>query len=163
MYTHPVCRTASIGEKQYSFSTLIKDNEEDSVAAVMELDGTSFPDYRDNEDEVEIINRDGRMKGNSKKSKRKNAFGSKVKSEKHHERLTQAQETNSDDGSVVDVLCLYTKEALEAKCESLNGKDCSKRYSAFINNMNYECQFAANQAVSTRGLIHYTNAFDNIL
>ena len=115
----------------------------------MELDVNSFPDDRDRR----------RMKGNSTKNQSNNAKNT----ERHYQRLIQAQQFNPDDGSVVDVLCLYTKQALEAKCESLNGKNCSKRYSDFIKNMNDECQFAANQAVSTEGKTHIPNKFDDAL
>ncbi len=162
-------RTASIGGKQYTFSTLIEDDESDnSVATVMELDLTSALEDRDDDE-------GGKQDGGSENFPHKHRImkqssGGKERHEEVHERninmnsgetsLSQSSNkqiskgkrytrelSNYDDGSVIDVLCLYTRQALESRCKALKGKDCSDKYSNYINTMNDKCQFAVHQAV----------------
>lgn len=54
-----------------------------------------------------------------------------------------------DDGNTIDVLCLYTVEALQSRCIALKGKDCylPKKYLEYVDSMNKKCEFAIHQTV----------------
>ena len=76
--------------------------------------------------------------------------------------------SNDDDGSVIDILCLYTREALEARCEALGGRKCTENYSQYKDIMNDKCQFAVHQTVSKMNAhvsaysVHIRKLFDLI-
>lgn len=63
------------------------------------------------------------------------------------------QNAHLDSGDVIDILCVYTRQALEGLCERLGGHRCYREYTNYISRMNDECQLAVGQTVSTQTTI----------
>ena len=129
-------RMAMVGGKTYNFMTSFVDttfrHKKDGavVASIRELDNVSFPDETDHQ--------------NNRSLKRVNINTENQKSIKRRE-----VQTTFDDGSVVDILCLYTRQALEELCNYSKEKKCHKKYLKFVSAMNTKCQLAVDQTVSS--------------
>jgi hypothetical protein len=110
---------ATIREKTYSIMTSF-----DGDIIIHEIDVQAFPN------EVEEISQDNRERQVIDRKLYDNNF-------------------HVDDGDVIDILCLYTREALVGLCYSMNGRDCDIKYLRYGNAMEDKCQFAVHQTVSS--------------
>jgi hypothetical protein len=100
------------------------------VAIVHELDIASFPSEKDTGNDVEYYDRETQIvdKGN-------------------HRKVQSETIGSGDDGSTIDILCLYTRQALQSLCEGLNGKNCDRQYLDYKASMNLQCRMAVDQTV----------------
>ena len=121
---------ATINGTQFSFTTSPSSNDNDKgdiIASVQQLDLTTLP-----KEASETENR-------------------RLRTDMKNETLIERRNTPStffDDGSVVDLLCVYTRQALEALCEESGGKKCDRNYPDYRGHMDLKCQLAVDQTVS---------------
>lgn len=64
----------------------------------------------------------------------------------HIERNTAA--TGRDDGSVIDIMCMYTREALVELCNEMKGNNCGQKYVDYASKMKQRCELGVDQTVS---------------
>ena len=62
-----------------------------------------------------------------------------------------------DDGSVIDLLCLYTRQALITLCIDLKGNKCDEKYLYYENNMNLKCKMGVDQTVNAFDILNHQN------
>lgn len=113
---------AVISGKVYSIVT-----ESDGIVVVQEVDVTNLPNEADEGHE---------------------------EAEEHpsFDRNLAQQSSFQDSGETIDILCLYTRQALIGMCEMMQGRNCVSRYTNYIPAMNDRCQFAVHQTVSSKVL-----------
>ncbi len=131
--------TLIIGDQYYDFMTLI-----DRVVMVQQLDVASMPSATD---EIEggdrtLLRLDSHIENhNHQKEVLMRDIATKASS-------SERNEQSSTDKTEIDILCLYTRSALEALCNELRGKNCDKKYNDYVGKMNDKCDHSVSLTVS---------------
>ena len=145
------CRTASVSGKVYNFHTLVVGDDDDDdgdnvdsantvIAIVYEISLASLPSETETDDEHQRYD---------------DARGDRQLEATSHEVLisTERQMQGSANGeSIIDLLCMYTREALETLCAEMKGKNCNTNYTKYISSMKQKCEMAVDQTVSVARL-----------
>ncbi len=128
-----------VGQRFFAFESML-DLTSSTIALLEEVDDSNMP--------IELGDDENSREGESQRSlqvkrlrSRDQAINVEISNSKNVDRQL-------DSGDTIDVLCLYTRQALIERCQaSPNGKDCSNNYSNYIASMNEKCQFAVHQTV----------------
>ena len=122
------------------------------IASVKELDRALFPNETDNDDNDTTTTTTTTTNhhhyhhddNGDPESNENNA----ANRQRQMQSLTTSSSGNSDDGSEIDILCLYTRQALESLCEDSNGRKCEQNYMNYEVHMKQRCQLGIDQTVS---------------
>ena len=136
-----------IGEKKYDFECLLDESDSSEVAMFNEFDYSYLPIEQD-EDEVEEDEKE--LHSSMRRSLRaqgRTSLNKQLEAPLSYE-ARDLQQTNGEDR--IDIMCLYTVQALKSRCQSSGGKNCSesKDYLKYVDSMNEKCQLAVQQTVS---------------
>jgi hypothetical protein len=115
---------ATISGIVYSFMTT-----PDGIILVDEVDVGSLPHESPHEKDVSNAQRDD---------------------EKHQDinRYLSDESLSMDSGETIDILCLYTRQALVGLCNDSQGHGCDDNYLDYRDEMDDKCQFLVHQTVS---------------
>ena len=139
-------RNAMIRSKSFTFETLLDASYSPKVALLSEVQYSNFPMEIDEDESTEDFEFETEHSRDFRELRSIESSGDL----KEHRAAVQA-----DSGESIDVLCLYTAQALQARCSASKGKKGKKcsdpnNYLNYVEIMNEKCQLAAHQTVSRR-------------
>ncbi len=153
---------ASVFDKTYSFMTVVdvdshedenshEDVDEDDGGGidilVQEVDTAALPQEIESKINANDDDNDNNNDDDNNDNEYENTI-TKTNGGTDRSLLDQDGDIPEDNGDRIDLLCLYTREALEGLCNKMKGNNCDERYSLWEDAMKDKCMFAVQQTVS---------------
>lgn len=136
-----------ISEKKYDFECLVDDSDSPEVALFHEFDYSYLPveldEFEEEEEEKELHSSTRR----NLRALERSSLNGQLETPLSYE-ARDLQQSNDEDR--IDIMCLYTVQALQSRCQSSGKKNCSEssNYLKYVDSMNEKCQLAVQQTVS---------------